>query len=167
MPDDIRIRKYSEDDLEACRALWAELTEWHRRIYSDDGIGGSDPGAHFDEHLTRAGADRLLVAESESKVVGLTGLLVNGDEAEVEPLVVSESFRGRGIGSELLAAAVLEARRLGARYLNVRPVARNTEAIAFFRNSGFVNVGHVELFMDLSGRRWNPGIELHGLDFCH
>ena len=165
MSDDIRIRKYSPEDYDACRALWAELTERHRQIYSDDSIGHPDPGAHFDDHLARAGADRLLVAESESKVVGLTGLLLHGNEAEVEPLVVSASFRNRGIGSVLLDAAVTEARKLVVVYLSVRPVARNAEAIAFFRSSGFVNIGHVELFIDFSGKRWNPGVKLHGLDF--
>ena len=75
MSDDVRIRKYSPEDYDACRALWGELTERHRQIYSDDSIGRPDPGAHFDDHLARAGAERLIVAESESKVVGLTGLV--------------------------------------------------------------------------------------------
>ena len=165
MSDDILIRKYSPEDYDACRSLWAELTEWHRQIYSDDSIGSPDPAAHFDDHLSRAGADRLLVAESESKVIGLTGLMLHGDEAEVEPLVVSASVRSRGIGSLLLEAVVNEARKLGVSYLSVRPVARNAEAIAFFRGSGFVNIGHVELFMDFSERRWTPGVRLHDLDF--
>lgn len=165
MTHDLLIRKYSPEDLQACRSLWAELTEWHRRIYSDDSIGGADPGAYFDGHLARAGADSLLVAESESKVVGLTGLLLDGDEAEVEPLVVAESHRHRGIGAALLEAAIHEAQKLGVKYLNVRPAARNADAMAFFRSSGFVNIGRVELFMDFSGRSWNPGIELHGLSF--
>ena len=164
---DVQIRRYSSKDLDACRALWVELTEWHRQIYSDEAIGGTDPGAHFDDHLNRAGADRLFVAESGSKVIGLTGLLINGDEAEVEPLIVSKPFRHRGIGSMLLEAAIHEAKRLRVKYLNVRPVARNAEAIAFFRSSGFVNIGRVELFMDFSDKKWNPGIKLHDLDFLY
>jgi len=165
MTDDVLIRKYSPEDLQACRALWAELTEWHRQIYSDNSIGGANPGAYFDDHLARAGADRLIVAEFESKVVGLTGLLLDGDEAEVEPLVVSESRRQHGIGAALLEAAIHEAKKLGVKYLNVRPVARNAGAIAFFRDSGFVNIGRVELFMDFSGKSWKPGIELHSMNF--
>jgi hypothetical protein len=44
---------------------------------------------------------------------------------------------------------VTAARREKVRFLNVRPVARNAEAIAFFAAAGFSIVGHVELFQDL------------------
>jgi len=37
------IRKYQPDDREQCRALWRELTEWHREIYEDTTIGGEHP----------------------------------------------------------------------------------------------------------------------------
>ena len=47
----ITIRLYKPGDLETCRELWVELTEWHRQIYDSPGIGGADPGKQFDEHL--------------------------------------------------------------------------------------------------------------------
>lgn len=42
------VRDYSEGDYAACRSLWAELTEYHRHIYEDPAVGGTDPGAGFD-----------------------------------------------------------------------------------------------------------------------
>jgi hypothetical protein len=57
---------------------------------------------------------------------------------------------------------------LGVRYLNVKPVARNTSAIAFFFRHGFCTLGHLEMFMDLTGkdvRPWEPGPELFGHRF--
>jgi len=165
MVGELTIRKYQPSDLERCRGLWAELTEWHRRIYEDPTIGGSDPGEYFDRHLSGVGAENLWVAVEDGSVVGLTGLMGEGEEAEVEPLVVSEPYRRKGIGGSLLEFVVAEARRRGVRVLSARPVARNVEVIDFFFKRGFVNVGHVELFMDLSEGEWRKGLRLFDLDF--
>ena len=80
----IRIRPYTSPDLDQCRKLWFELTQHHRNIYNDSSIGGDDPGLHFDEHLGRVGPENLWVAECDGEVVGLVGLIVEDQEAEVE-----------------------------------------------------------------------------------
>ncbi len=162
------IRSYQPGDLEPCRALWAALVAHHRQLYADPTIGGEAPGLHFDGHLARVGPGHLWVATGPgSTVVGLVGLLVEGDEAEVEPIVVAEEWRGRGAGRALLERAVAEARALGVRYLNVRPVARNLEAIGFFHAAGFRLLGRIELFTDLGDPPggWQPGPELGGRRF--
>jgi len=83
----------------------------------------------------------------------------------MEPVVVHHSQRGKGIGSALVMTAVKEAEKLGVKFLNVRPVARNAEAIKFFRAKGFENIGRIELFMDFSDKNWRTGIEVHDLQF--
>jgi N-acetylglutamate synthase-like GNAT family acetyltransferase len=154
----VSIRQYESGDLQECRDLWLELTVHHRRIYGVDSIGGEDPGSQFDEHLTAIGPERLWVAEDEGRVVGLTGLIVDGTSGEVEPVVVTEGERGAGIGASLIARVVAEASELGIRLLSVRPVGRNAPAIRFFRDAGFDVLGHVEVFMDLTGEReWVEG----------
>ncbi len=165
---DTTIRAYTPADLEPCRALWADLTQHHRDLYGDPTIGGDQPGLYFDELLARAGRERLWVAEHAGQVVGVTGLLVNGQEAEVEPLVVLPMYRGQGIGRLLVERAVAEARNLDVRYLSARPVARNERAISFFYGAGFQTLGHIELFMDLKPEApgtWKPGPELFGHAF--
>ena len=160
------IRQYRPSDLEPCRGLWVELTEWHRELYCDPSIGGDDPGRYFDEHLARAGSHRIWVAEDAGEILGFTGLLLEGQEAEVEPIVVRSEHRGKGIGRALVNRAVKEAGNLGVRYLNVKPVARNEKAISFFHASGFQILGHVEMFMDLSKQgEWKTGPELFGCSF--
>jgi 2-polyprenyl-6-methoxyphenol hydroxylase-like FAD-dependent oxidoreductase len=53
-----RSRGYAEAGYRVCRSLWAELTEYHRRLYGHPSIGGDDPGAGFDGYLaTRNGRD--------------------------------------------------------------------------------------------------------------
>ena len=162
---ELKIRKYQPADRGACRRLWRELTEWHRQIYQDPSIGGAHPEDLFDKHLEEVGADRLWVAVLGSEVVGLIGLVVKKGEAEIEPLIVSQPYRRRGVGRRLVEAAVAEARRLGVRLISVKPVARNVEAMRFFHRQGFKTLGHVELILDLSGRVWKKGPELFGYQF--
>ena len=160
-----QIREYRDSDRPACRSLWAELTERHRLISGDPSIGGADPGSGFDEYLANPARQATWVAEADGDVVGMCGLMGCGEEAEVEPVVVSAAHRSRGVGRALVRRAVQHARSAGARFLSVRPVARNVEALSFFVDCGFDIVGHVDLFQDLSpsqGREWKPGVTIHG-----
>jgi len=40
----------------------------------------------------------------------------------------------------------------------------NTEALNFFTQQGFTNVGHIELFIDLTNRKWKKGLKLFDLE---
>jgi GNAT superfamily N-acetyltransferase len=162
------VRDYAEGDYPACRSLWAELTEHHRRIYEDPSIGGDDPGAEFDDYLARPDRVRSWVAVSDGQVIGLAGLLDRGASGEVEPVVVTTAARGQGVGQRLISRVADAARAQGYEYLAIRPVARNIAAIHRFHAAGFRALGgHVDLTMDLAARRhsWRPGVSLHGLDF--
>ncbi len=162
------VRDYAEADYRACRFLWVELTEYHRRIYGDPSIGGEDPGAGFDEYLASPQRIGSWVAESNGSVVGLTGLLDQGKGGEVEPVVVTEAARDHGIGRQLIGRVVEEALARRYEYLAIRPVARNVAALRRFHAAGFRTLGgHVDLTMDLAERRhdWLQGASLHGLDF--
>ncbi len=164
----VSVRGYVSSDYPACRGLWVELTEHHRRIYEDDSIGGDDPGSGFDSYLAVPERVASWVAESEGAVVGLTGLLDHGAHGEVEPVVVTERLRGRGVGRLLIDIVVADALARGYEYLAVRPVARNAEAIRRFYGVGFRTLGgHVDLTMDLAAgrQRWLDGQHVHGLRF--
>jgi GNAT superfamily N-acetyltransferase len=164
----VAVRDYGPPDYAACRLLWVELTEHHRRIYENPSIGGDDPGTGFDDYLAVPERVGTWVAEIGGSVVGLTGLIDRGDSGEVEPVVVSDRLRGRGVGRVLIERVVAEAAGRGYQYLAIRPVARNVTAIRRFYEAGFQTLGgHVDLTMDLSKRRvnWMDGQRLHGLDF--
>lgn len=165
LPAEPLIRPYVESDVNACRSLWSVLTEHHREIYCDEEIGGDDPGPSFDKYKSDSNLQGLWVASISEKVVGLAGLVVEGDEAAVEPIVVLPKYRTCGVGTMLLNLVVEQAKAHGVRFLNVRPVARNVQAIEFFVGAGFNLVGHIELFQDLSPespREWMPGLRIHG-----
>lgn len=146
--------------------MWRQLTEWHRQIYQDPTIGGEHPEEYFDKHLAKVGPDNLWVAVLSSEIVGLVGLIVTENEAEIEHLIVNKAHRRRGIGKQLVATAIEEARKRGVRYVNIKPVARNRKAIEFMYGQGFKNLGCIELFMDFSdSSNWKPGPEIFGYRF--
>lgn len=159
------IRKYQPEDREQCRTLWKELTNWHREIYEDPNIGGDHPEDHFDKHLAEVGRERLWVAVHKSEVVGLGGLITKDREAEIEPLIVSKAYRHKGIGKQLVRAVISEARRLDVRFLTVKPVARNIQAIKFFHQQGFKSLGEIELCMDFCRYGWKRGPKLFDLPY--
>ena len=73
------------------------------------------------------------VAEEDGRVVGCVAVdIFWADLAEVKSLAVAEDRQRRGIGGELLAAAVADARRLG-----VKKLFSLTYEEAFFAARGF------------------------------
>ena len=167
----IQVRLYRPEDYAACRALWVELTQRHRDIYNDETIGAPDPGRSLDTYLADPHRHATWVAEIDGQIVGMAGLvLLNEEEADVEPVVVTSARRSQGVGSLLVQEAVTEAKAIGIRFLNARPVARNKAAAEFFVDAGFDIVGHVDLFQDLApekGRQWETGITIHGKKLRH
>jgi GNAT superfamily N-acetyltransferase len=162
------IRPYRPTDHSACRQLWVELTDHHRDLYDDPGLGGQDPGSGFEEYLTRLDLSGVWVAEHpEDGVVGLVGLLLKGRAGELEPVVVSQAHRGQGIGRELLTHVAEEARRRGLQNLTISPVSRNVSAIHCFHAAGYRVLSAVELTLDLGqrGHEWRDGLELHDVRF--
>jgi N-acetylglutamate synthase-like GNAT family acetyltransferase len=162
----VSIRRYRPGDLDDCRSLWADLTEWHRGLYSDPTIGGDDPGAGFNAHLAEVGPERIWVAEQDGRVVGMAGMIVHGRKVELEPLSVRAGCRGIGIGRQLAEAVVAAARADGARQVVVRPTGRNAQAIQVFHTLGFDVISRVELVHDLTDDgRWRDGEQFAGRTF--
>ncbi|HJS19712.1 MAG TPA: GNAT family N-acetyltransferase [Anaerolineales bacterium] len=162
------IREYQEDDLESCKQLWRELTQHHRNIYSDQSIGGEDPGIHFEHYLKKTNLCKLWIAEEDSVVIGMAGLLLDEDEGEIEPVVIRPDYRSQGIGTLLIESLKNESKARGVRYLSINPVARNVEAIQCFYRAGFKLLGHIEMFLDLtdeSDQDWQKGVTIHGHPF--
>ena len=164
----MRIRSYTADDLDVCRSLWTEMVHRHRDIYDDQTIGGDDPGLEFDKHLELVGLDSIWLADSEGEVIGFTSLIRKGQEAEIEPIVVSHKQRGKGVGELLIRHAAEEAKKHNILCLYVKPVARNKEAISFFYDCGFRTIGHIQLFMwfgESAPDTWKEGLEIFGRTF--
>lgn len=163
----VEVREYRSTDRDACRGLYAQLVEHHREIYADPTIGGGDPGGGFDDYLALSERVVTWVATDGDRIVGLTGLLWEGEESTIEPVVVDRQYRRNGVGRRLIQTAIDESRRRGATDVNIKPVARNASAIQAFHELGFRTLGHLQLFMSLDrdDAYWRAGPELHGRAF--
>ena len=170
----VTIRAYRPTDHRECRQLWAELTEEHRARYGEARSGGDaagDPGAGFEEYLTRLDLSGMWVADDQGAgVVGFVGLVLDGRAdsraGEVEPVVVTASRRGEGIGRALLSYVAEQGRRRGLRQLTISPASRNVDAIRCLHAAGYDELARVTLAIDLGheGRRRSGGAEAEGAE---
>lgn len=161
------IRNYKNSDLETCRNLWVDLTQRHRDMYEAPEIGGDEPGKYFDRQLEKVGPENVWLAEIDGIIAGMIALEEDIiGSLVIEPIVVRPEYRGKGIGTALLEHMKIIAKERDSKYLSIKPVARNAQAMKLFHSAGFMNIGHVEMFIDFSGKeeKWKPGMKIHGLD---
>jgi amino-acid N-acetyltransferase len=98
------------------------------------------------------------VYEEDGQVMGCVALtIIWADLAEVRSLAVEETFRGKGIGSQLVAWAVDEARRLG-----IRRLMALTYEQRFFERLGFEPVGKESLPLKV----WSDCVRCPKRDGC-
>ena len=165
----VGVRPYRAADHNACRRLWGELVEQQWELYGAPGADG-DPGAGFEEYLTRLDLAGMWVAD-DNGVVGLIGLVLGGTGGAVDPVVVTGRRRGEGIGRALLTHVAEQASHRGLRELTISPEWRNAGAIHCLHAAGFDTVTNITLSLRLDrprderpgGHRMGP--ELHDLRF--
>ena len=93
--------------------------------------------------LDAPGVGAILVAEDDGAVLGMVSLLWTVSTALgarvglLEDMVVTPGARGRGVGGQLLEAAIAHARAAGCRRLTLLTDADNAGAQRFYRRRGF------------------------------
>ena len=149
----IAIRSARREDLPALVALFAA-----------DMLGGhgdtTDPAAAGDyiaafEAIERSPNDRLYVAELAGEVAGTfqatTTRTLPGRgsiKMTVEAVQTRHDLRGRGIGAAMIRFAVEEARKAGARQVQLMSNALRVDAHRFYERLGFTK-SHVGLKLKL------------------
>jgi GNAT superfamily N-acetyltransferase len=134
----------------------------------DERGGAPDPGAGFEEYLTRLDLSGMWVAQHRDEgVVGFVGLILRGRAGAVDPVVVTAHRRDQGIGRALLEHVAEQARSRGMRELSISPRLRNVEAIHCLFRAGYDTASSVTLTLDLTGGEpsTGEGIDLHGVRF--
>ncbi|MCL6481675.1 MAG: ribosomal protein S18-alanine N-acetyltransferase [Firmicutes bacterium] len=120
----IVIRPLGADDLEAVLQIQAqcpEIVAWSRAAYAPVVCGNY----------------RGWVAVTGPQVLGFLVSRQTLEEAEILNLAVRPEARRLGLGSQLLARALEEARRAGVRRVGLEVRASNVAAIRFYERHGF------------------------------
>lgn len=84
---------------------------------------------------------RAWVCEEQDIIIGYGLMIVTLDEAQLLNIAIDPAWQGRGMGAELLAYLMQDARACDAlrMFLEVRP--SNERAIALYQRNGFIRVG--------------------------
>lgn len=94
------------------------------------------------EDLVRSPGSSLIVARNGESLVGMLTLVTfeipTGLRAWIEDVVVDEQSRGLGVGVALTEAAVDEARRRGARSIDLTSRPTRVAANSLYQKMGFV-----------------------------
>ena len=128
----MQVRPMQALDLDRVAVIAAALKDaphWPRAIY---------------EAALRPGAvpERLcLVASSNGAVAGFLVAAVIAGQAEIESIAVAPDRQRRGIGRELLGAAMRELRARGVADVFLEVRASNTAAQGLYRAAGFAECG--------------------------
>jgi GNAT superfamily N-acetyltransferase len=85
---------------------------------------------------------RLLLAYDNAQLAGCVALRrINQSICEMKRLFLREEFRGRGLGRQLIAAIIQEARQIGYRYMRLDTLPpKMIDAISLYRSYGFKEI---------------------------
>ena len=143
------IRPGAEHDREALAELFARVSE------ERDGIATEPPV----DVAARAAAWQLdgeFVAVADGEIVGQLHVERTRHGYGEIGMLVEREWRGRGVGSALMAAAIEWARAEGLHKLTLAVFPHNAAGIALYRKFGFVEEGRrVKQFRRQSGELWD------------
>jgi GNAT superfamily N-acetyltransferase len=137
-------RVVGEDSLAAVQPLWEKLRAHHSPMLV--GFPGAMPPFNFEprkqELLTKAASGNIRVelvstaADASDIAYCISTVSTNGC-GEIDSMFVEETFRSRGIGSELVRRALDWLESAGATSKVVTVAHANEEALAFYKRFGF------------------------------
>jgi RimJ/RimL family protein N-acetyltransferase len=144
-----QIRAARDDDRLPLAVLFAAVAE------ERDGIA-TEPPVDVEARAASWTLDGTLVAVAGDEVVGSLHVDASRHGFGEIGMAVAREWRGRGVGSALLAAAIEWARERGLHKLSLGVFAHNAAAIALYRKFGFVEEGRlVKHYRRASGELWD------------
>jgi len=140
---DIIIREAKASDLLTIGKLTLKLIE---AMGDTEGIDIKLIAENCRDLLSEANS-HILVAEIKGVVVGFVNfttrktILHRGLSGLIDELIVAKSYRGKGVGKQLLSGAIEKSRQLGCCELEVSTEKTNIKAREFYKQCGFTERG--------------------------
>lgn len=140
---DLIIREATEPDLHAIDKLAKELI---RSVEDKEGLSEHAILKNCRVFLNLPDS-YILMVEVSKESVGLiafttrTTILHNAPSALIEELIVLNNYQGKGVGKELMRAAIEKCKELGCCEIEVTTELTNSNARAFYKKCGFVERG--------------------------
>jgi ribosomal-protein-alanine N-acetyltransferase len=130
-PFPVALRPAVIGDLEAVVAI-------EQMSFSDPPWSRASFGSLIDN---RRACFTVALSPGDDRVIGYVVAWAVGDEAEVANLAVAPSWRARGVGAQLLDAALDEVAEHGARVAHLEVRETNAAAHSLYTSRGFQPVG--------------------------
>jgi RimJ/RimL family protein N-acetyltransferase len=145
------VRPARREDVREMAELMALVAEERDGIATEPPV---DVDARAEQFATSL--DGSFVAEADGRIVGDLHVAVSRFGFGELGMLVDAPWRGRGVGSALLQAAIDWARAEGLHKLSLEVFAHNEAAIAVYRKHGFVEEGRrIMQYRRASGELWD------------
>ena len=145
------IRPAAADDGRAMAELFAAVAGERTGIATEPPVDIDERAAQF----ARTAAASLAAA-ADGQIVGMLHIEASRHGFGELGMLVDRDWRGRGVGSALVQAAIIRARGQGLHKLCLEVFAHNTAAIVLYRKSGFIEEGRrTGQYRRASGELWD------------
>ena len=145
------VRPATAGDARAMAELFADVAGERTGILTEPPVDIDERAAQFAR--TAAGS---VVAVADGQLIGMLHMEASRYGFGEIGMLVGCDWRGRGVGSALVQAAISRARGQGLHKLCLEVFAHNTAAIALYRKSGFVEEGRrIGQYRRASGELWD------------
>lgn len=153
---DITITPYSPSDSESVDKLFLELQVHENKFDSYKSTKIENAIKYKNELLETINKQHgeLLVAKDSNKILGLVAWFLEEEYEFDEPygyisdIVVSENFRGQGIGQKLLDVAIQHIKNIEVKRIHIGVLLSNSETKDFYLKNGFTEYS-IELVKEL------------------
>jgi RimJ/RimL family protein N-acetyltransferase len=145
------IRPARPDDARAMAEIFTAVAAERDGIATEPPVDTAERAARF-----AGSADGSIVAEAGGRIIGMIHVEASSHGFGEFGMLVAAGWRGRGVGSALVRAAVDWARGHGLHKLCLEVFPHNTAAIAMYRRCGFAEEGRrVKQYRRASGELWD------------
>jgi RimJ/RimL family protein N-acetyltransferase len=146
---DFLVRSAREEDRLPLAHLFAAIAE------ERDGIA-SEPPVDVEQRASGWALDGLLLAVAGDEIIGSLHVEASRFGFGEIGMMVAREWRGRGVGSALMTAAIDWARERGLHKLSLDVFAHNAAAIGLYRKMGFVEEGRrIKHYRRANGELWD------------